>query len=399
MATRTGTRAVELATGDLVTSSVTIPQTMRAAVLVAPGEPLQVRHIRTPRPRSGEVLVKVTACGLCHSDLHVISGKIPFPTPAVLGHEVSGTVVELGPNTGHAGLALGDGVCGAFLMPCGQCADCARGRDDLCKPFFEFNRLHGQLFDGESRLADLDGNCIAQYSMGGLAEYCVIPVTSVTPMPNGMDAVAAAILGCAAMTAYGAVRRGADLRYGETVAIIGIGGVGSNIVQVAHELGARKVIAIDVDDDKLEAAIRHGASDVINSRYLDARDRVFELTGGRGVDVAIEALGFPRTFEQALTLLADGGRMVPVGLAAGTQTAAVEINRVVRRGQQICGSYGARTRTDLPTVVDLAARGVLDYRGVVSERVSLSNAHATYHRLEQGKVSGRAVVEMALNDR
>ncbi|MCB0912680.1 MAG: zinc-binding dehydrogenase, partial [Propionibacteriaceae bacterium] len=201
------------------------------------------------------------------------------------------------------------------------------------------------------------------------------------------------------MTAYGAVRRAAALRYGETVAVIGIGGGGSNIVQVAHELGARKVIAIDVDDDKLEHAIRYGASDVINSRHMDARERVLAVTGGRGVDVAIEALGLPVTFEQALTLLADGGRMVPVGLAAGSQTAAVEINRLVRRGQQVCGSYGARTRTDLPIVVDLAARGVLDYRGVVSERVSLYRAEETYRRLEHGAVSGRAVVEMALNDR
>lgn len=376
----------------------TIPETMRAAVLVAPGEPLEVRTIRTPRPRSAEVLVKVTACGLCHSDLHVMAGKIPFPTPAVLGHEVSGTVVELGPNTRNSGLSLGQEVCGAFLMPCGQCPDCARGRDDLCAPFFHFNRLNGQLFDGTSRLADLDGGVIAQYSMGGLAEYCVIPVTAVAPMTDGLDPVAAAILGCAALTAYGAVRRGANLQYGETVAIIGIGGVGSNIVQVAKELGARKIIAIDVEDDKLAAAERLGATEVINSRFVDARERVFEITEGRGVDVAIEALGFPVTFEQALTLLADGGRMVPVGLAAGSQTAAVEINRLVRRGQQICGSYGARTRTDLPTVVGLAARGVLDYRGMVSLRLPLSEAEATYRMLERGGVSGRAVVEMALND-
>lgn len=258
----------------------TVPETMRAAVLVAPGEPLAVKRIRTPRPRSGEVLVKVTACGLCHSDLHVMSGKILFPTPAVLGHEVSGVLVELGENTLHSGLAVGDAVCGAFLMPCGQCPDCARGRDDLCAPFFRFNRLQGQLFDGSSRLADLDGSVIAQYSMGGLAEYCVIPVTAVTPMPEGMDAVAAAILGCAAMTAYGAVRRGADLRHGETVAVIGIGGVGSHIVQVAHELGARRVIAIDVDDDKLEHAIRYGASDVINSRHVNARTASSPSPGG-----------------------------------------------------------------------------------------------------------------------
>jgi S-(hydroxymethyl)glutathione dehydrogenase/alcohol dehydrogenase len=325
-----------------------------------------------------------------------MAGKIPFPLPAVLGHECSGTIVEMGPNTRHSGLAAGDQVCGAFLMPCGQCPECARGRDDLCAPFFEFNRLKGELFDGTSRLTDLDGTVIAQYSMGGLAEYCVIPVTAVAKMADGMDPVAASIIGCAAMTAYGAVRRGADLRYGETVAIIGIGGVGSNIVQVAKELGARHIIAIDVDDEKLAAAERLGATETINGRSVDVRERVFEITGGRGVDVAIEALGIPATFEQALTLLADGGRMVPIGLAAGTTTAAVEINRLVRRGQQISGSYGARTRTDLPTVIDLAARGLLDYRGVVSKRVSLSEAEETYRMLHKGCVSGRAVVEMAL---
>ena len=375
-----------------------IPETMRAAVLVAPGEPLEVREIRTPRAQAGEVLVKVIACGLCHSDLHVMAGKIPFPMPAVLGHEVSGTIVEMGSNTRHSGLTVGDQVCGAFLMPCGQCPECARGRDDLCAPFFEFNRLKGQLFDGTSRLTDLDGNVIAQYSMGGLAEYCVIPVTAVAKMAEGMDPVAASIIGCAAMTAYGAVRRGADLQYGETVAIIGIGGVGSNIVQVAKEMGARHIIAIDVDDEKLAAAERLGATETINSRSVDARERVFEITGGRGVDVAIEALGIPATFEQALTLLADGGRMVPIGLAAGTTTAGVEINRLVRRGQQISGSYGARTRTDLPTVIDLAARGLLDYRGVVSKRVALTGAEETYRMLHKGGVSGRAVVEMALVD-
>ncbi len=375
-----------------------IPKTMRAAVLVAAGKPLEVREIRTPRPRAGEVLVKVIACGLCHSDLHVMAGKIWFPLPAVLGHEVSGTIVELGQGTGYSGLAVGDQVCGAFLMPCGQCPECARGRDDLCGPFFEFNRLKGQLFDGASRLSDLAGSVIAQYWMGGLAEYCVIPVTAVARMTECMDPVAASIIGCAALTAYGAVRRGADLQYGETVAIIGIGGVGSNIVQVAKEMGARHIIAIDVDDEKLAAAARLGATETINSRAEDARERVFEITHERGVDVAIEALGIPATFEQALTLLADGGRMVPIGLAAGTATASVEINRLVRRGQQISGSYGARTRTDLPTVIELAARGLLDYRGMVSKRVPLTGAEEAYRLLHKGRVSGRAVVEMALVD-
>ena len=380
----------------MTTTVPPIPDTMRAAVLPAPGAPLEVRRIPTPRPRSGEVLVKVTACGLCHSDLHVIHGAIAFPTPAVLGHEVSGVVVELGPETHQSGLTLGQQVCGAFLMPCGQCPDCARGRDDLCAPFFSYNRLKGQLFDGTSRLVDNDGSVIAQYSMGGLAEYCVIPVTAVTPAPESLDPVASAILGCAAMTGYGAVRRGADLRYGDTVAVIGVGGVGSNIIQIAAEFGAGMVIAIDIDDAKLAAAQRLGASHGVNARTRDAAQAVLEITGGRGVDVAFEALGIPATFTQALDLVADGGRMGRVGLAAGAQAAAVPINRLVRRGQAIHGSYGARTRTDLPAVVDLAAREIINYRDVVSLRVPLEKAAETYALLEEGRIAGRAVVDMAL---
>lgn len=381
----------------MTTTPSPIPDTMRAAVLVAPGEPLQIQEIRTPRPKSHEVLVKVTACGLCHSDLHVIHGSIAFPTPAVLGHEVSGVIVEMGPDSQNSGLRVGQQVCGAFLMPCGTCPDCARGRDDLCAPFFSLNRLKGQLFDGTSRLADLDGNTIAQYSMGGLAEYCVIPITAVTAAPESLDPVASAILGCAAMTGYGAVRHGADLRYGESVAVIGAGGVGSNIIQIAAEMGARTVIAIDIDDMKLLAAKRLGATHTVNSRSENADEAVLGITGGRGVDVAFEALGIPATFQQALDLLADGGRMVPVGLAAGAQTAAVPINRLVRRGQTIHGSYGARTRTDLPGVVDLAARGVIDYTSVVSLRVPLEQAAETYALLAAGKVAGRAVVDMSLS--
>ncbi|MEA4943789.1 MAG: zinc-binding dehydrogenase [Propionicimonas sp.] len=373
-----------------------IPDLMRAAVLTAPGAPLEVRRIPTPRPHAGEVLVKVTACGLCHSDLHVIHGAIAFPTPAVLGHEVSGVIVELGPETHNSGLSVGQQICGAFLMPCGQCPDCARGRDDLCSPFYTYNRLKGQLFDGTSRLVDTDGSVIAQYSMGGLAEYCVIPVTAVTPAPDSLDPVAAAILGCAAMTGYGAVRRGAELQYGETVAVIGVGGVGSNIIQIAAEFGAGVVIAIDIDDTKLAAARRLGATHGVNGRTVNAQQAVLEITGGRGVDVAFEALGIPATFTQALDLLADGGRMVPVGLAAGAQAADVPINRLVRRGQVIHGSYGARTRTDLPAVVDLAARDVINYRDVVSLRIPLEKAGETYALLEEGRIAGRAVVDMAL---
>ena len=374
----------------------TIPETMRAAVLRDHDKGLEIETIRTPRPKTGEVLIKVAACGLCHSDLHVIGGAIAFPLPAVLGHEVTGTIVELGPGNEHTGLEVGQNVAGGFLMPCGQCDACAAGRDELCGPFFDLNRLKGLLYDGTTRLAALDGEPIHMYSMGGLAEYAVIPSTSVAPAPATIDLVPAAILGCAAMTAYGAVRRGADLRFGETVAVVATGGVGTNIVQVARAFGAGQVIAIDVSDDKLAPMPGYGATAVVNSATHDAREEVLALTGGKGVDVAFEALGVPATWTTALDVLADGGRMVPIGLGAGVQTAEVEINRTVRRSQSILGSYGARTRQDLPAVVDLAARGVINYKDVVSRRFPLAEAGAGYEALRGRRIRGRAVVDMSL---
>jgi len=373
-----------------------IPETMRAAVLKAPGAPLTVETVRTPRPRINEVLLKVSACGLCHSDLHVIGGHIAFPTPCVLGHEVAGTIVEIGPGDTNPDLEVGMQVAGAFLMPCGQCRACRAGRDDLCAPFFELNRLKGVLYDGETRLADFDDNPIWMYSMGGLAEYCVVPATSVSLVPDGLDVRNAAILGCAAMTAYGAVRRGADLRYGETVAVVATGGVGSMIIEVSKAMGAGQVIAIDVDDEKLAAARHLGATATINSMKEDVRDRVFDLTGGVGVDVAFEALGRPQTWTTALDVLADGGRMVPIGLGSGMQKAEVEINRTVRRGQSIVGSYGARTRVDLPTVIEMAASGAINVDEVVNQVFSLDEVNKGYDRLRDGSMKGRGVVDMSL---
>ena len=376
--------------------SVAIPETMRAAVLRDYDKGLEVQEIRTPRPRAGEVLVKVSACGLCHSDLHVIGGAIAFPLPCVLGHEVAGEIVEVGEGNEHTGLEVGQRVAGAFLMPCGQCEACSKGRDDLCAPFFDLNRLKGQLYDGETRIFDLDGSPIAMYSMGGLAEYCVIPSTSVAVVPDSIDPVAGAILGCAAMTAFGAVRRGADLRHGESVAVVATGGVGSNIIQIAKAFGAKQIIAIDVDDAKLEAARKLGATDVVNSMKENVREAVFAKTNNRGVDVAFEALGRPQTWNSALDALSDGGRMVPIGLGAGVQTAEVEINRTVRRSQSILGSYGARTRQDLPEVERLAAEGSIHYEEIVTRRFSLDDVAKGYDLLRKGEVQGRGVVDMSL---
>ena len=363
---------------------------MAAAVLdKAPGG-LRIEEIPVPEPGEGEVLVRVSACGVCHTDLHVMKAEVAFPMPAVLGHEISGTVVSLGP--GVVGPAPGSAVCSAFMMPCGRCRLCAIGRDDLCDNFFAMNRLKGTLYDGTSRLRRQNGSTLWMYSMAGLAEYAVVPATDVFPLPPNLPLAESAVLGCAVFTAYGAVRHSADLRGGERVAVVAAGGVGLNIVQIAHAFGASQVIAVDVRDDKLEIARRVGASDVINSTTTNVAERVKELTDGRGVDVAFEVLGRPETFTQALTIIGDGGRMVAVGIAPGNTTAPVEITRLVRRGLKIIGSYGARTRADMPEIIRLAALGTFRPEAIVTTRFPLADADAGYAMLGRGEIVGRAII-------
>ena len=363
---------------------------MKAAILDSAPGGMRIEQIAVPEPRAGEILVKVHGCGVCHTDLHVMKAEVAFPTPAVMGHEISGVVAALGP--GVTGPAVGTRVASAFIMPCGFCTPCGAGRDDLCDSFFAMNRLKGTLYDGTTRLHRQDGSPIAMYSMAGLAEYSVVPATDVFPLADGLPLEESAVLGCAIFTAYGAVRHAGDLRGGERIAVVAAGGVGINIIQIAKAFGASQIIAVDVKDDKLEAATRLGATDVVNSTKTDAVARVRELTAGRGVDVAFEVLGIPQTFIQAFEMIRDGGRMVAVGIAPGRTTAPVEITRLVRRELRITGSYGARTRADMPEIIRLAAQGVFRPETMVTQRFTLDDADAAYQALARGEIVGRAIV-------
>lgn len=377
-------------------SSSSAPAKMKAAVLLGDEPALTILEIATPVPQANEALVRVVSCGVCHTDLHVIKGEVAFPRPAVLGHEISGVVVAFGEGTADtAGLEIGDAVVGAFIMPCTTCDACKAGRDDLCSAFFGQNRLNGTLYDGTSRLSMPDGSFLAMYSMAGLAEYSVVPISALAKAPTSVSTLASAILGCAAFTAYGAVVRAGDVQPGATVAVVAVGGVGSSIIQMAKAAGAARIIAVDVSDEKLEGAAVIGATDLVNSRGSDPVQQVRDLTAGRGVDVAFEALGHPATFAQAVGMLADGGRMVAVGIAAGNTPAEVPITPLVRRGYNISGSFGARTRVDLPAVVRIADDGDFDAEGLVSTHYSLAQADQAYQALARGEIIGRAVISMA----
>jgi len=365
---------------------------MKAAVLPAVGAALVVEDIPVPKPRAGEVLLRVRACGVCHTDLHVVKGEVRFPTPAVLGHEVSGVVEEVGP--GVAGLERGTPVVASFIMPCARCRFCLAGRDDLCETFFALNRLKGVLYDGESRLARVDGSPLAMYSMAGLAEYCVVPATDVFRVPPALPLEEACILGCAIMTAYGAVKHQAALRPAETVAVVGVGGVGSNVIQLARVCGAARIIAVDVRPEKLDAARQLGATDGVDASAGDPVAEVRRLTGGEGVDVAFEALGRAETVTAAFRMARDGGRVVVIGIAPGQTAAPIEITHLVRRGIRLQGSYGARVRADMPEILALAASGRLSVTQPISRRYPLAEADAAYKALDRGEITGRAIVVM-----
>jgi S-(hydroxymethyl)glutathione dehydrogenase/alcohol dehydrogenase len=362
---------------------------MRAAVLRTPGA-LRIEELRDPQPGPGEVLVRAAACGLCHSDLHVIKGESPARLPVVPGHELAGTVIAHG--GGVEGPPVGTRVAVPFILPCGHCAQCAAGRDDFCEPFWSLNRAQGTLYDGTTRLYGLDGEPIWMAGPSALAELVAVPATCVFPVPDAIPLEEAAPLGCAAFTAYGAIRHAGALQPGERVAVVAVGGVGANLVQLAATLGAAQVIAIDVSPDKLDLARRMGATHTIDGAREDVAARVAELTDGQGVELAFEALGRPATIRQALSLLGLGGRAVVIGVAPAGALTEVDTNLLVRRQLRLVGSYGARSRADMPELLELAAAGRLRVADAISRRIGLDDAPEAFAALDRGEVVGRAVV-------
>ncbi|VVB17903.1 unnamed protein product [Arabis nemorensis] len=371
---------------------------MRGAVYREPNKPLTIEEFHIPRPKSNEILIKTKACGVCHSDLHVMKGEIPFASPCVIGHEITGEVVEHGPLTDHKIIKrfpIGFRVVGAFIMPCGTCSYCSKGHDDLCEDFFAFNRAKGTLYDGETRLfLRHDDSPVYMYSMGGMAEYCVTPAHGLAPLPESLPYTESAILGCAVFTAYGAMAHAAEIRPGDSIAVIGIGGVGSSCLQIARAFGASDIIAVDVQDDKLQKAKTLGATHIVNAAKEDAVERIREITGGLGVDVAVEALGKPQTFMQCTLSVKDGGKAVMIGLSQAGSVGEIDINRLVRRKIKVIGSYGGRARQDLPKVVKLAESGIFNLTKAVSSKYKFDDAGKAFQDLNEGKIVSRGVVEI-----
>ncbi|KAI3462459.1 hypothetical protein Pfo_019122 [Paulownia fortunei] len=359
------------------------PSYMRGAVFWEPNKPLTFEDFHMPRPKANEILIKTKACGVCHSDLHVIKGELPFASPCVVGHEITGEVVEHGPLTDSKIIGrfpVGSQVVGAFIMPCGSCFFCSKA-NDLCESFFAYNRAKGTLYDGETRLfLRSSGKPVYMYSMGGLAEFCVVPAHGLTVLPNSLPYTESAILGCAVFTAYGAMAHAAQVRPGDAIAVIGIGGLSAD----CKGIGASDIIAVDI----------FGATHAINALNEDAVAKIKEITGGRGVHIAVEALGRAQTFSQCVQSVRDGGKAVMIGLTFSGAKGEVDINHLVRRQIKVIGSYGGRARQDLPKLIKLAESGIFNLEAAVSRKCKFEEAGQAYKDLDQGSIVGRAVVEI-----
>ncbi|MBI1736721.1 MAG: Zn-dependent alcohol dehydrogenase [Candidatus Rokubacteria bacterium] len=362
-----------------------------AAVLYEAGQKLQIREVDVAAPRAGEVLVRMVAGGVCHSDLHVMTGHLSAPLPAILGHEGAGVVAEVGP--GVTSVRAGDHVIPLWRVSCGECEECTGGRPALCAAGLEIRRT-GRLLDGTSRFS-ADGAEIKHFNgVSTFSAYSVIPERAVLKIPTDLPLDRAALLGCAVITGVGAVFNCAKVRPGSSVVVVGTGGVGLNVVQGAAMAGAEKIIAVDLLDRKLEFARQFGATHTVNASGGDAVAAVRELTGGRGVDYAFEVIGLPKTMRQAYDCLAKRGLAVIVGVSPFTAEVSVPVMTLVFEERMLTGSiYGsARPRHDIPKLIDLYRAGKLKLDELLTRSYPFKEINEAYEALERGEVARSVVV-------
>ena len=374
---------------DAMSSSESVQ--MRAVVLREPGRPVSTETVMLAPPRRGEVLVRVVAAGVCHSDVHLADGQLgPGRWPMVLGHEGAGVVEAVG--EGVDAVSIGDHVAFCFVPACGFCQACRAGRRTLCETAGRFG-VAGMLMDGTSRLRAGDGTVLQHGLMVAcFAQFAVVPAAGAVPLPASIPFWQAALLGCGVVTGIGAVNR-AGLRVGASVCVIGCGGVGLQVIAGARLAGAGTIVAVDVDEAKLELALRRGATHAL--RAADGAhvvEEVMALTGG-GVEHAFEVVGRPETIRQAWDVLRPGGTATVVGLApVGVEVALPAIEFLSEK--TITGSYygSSDVHASLGRLVQLVVDGRLDLGEVVSDVIALDDVQAALDRLRRGEGARSVIV-------
>ena len=357
---------------------------IRAAVLRRPGEPVAVEEVELDPPKDDEVQVRVAAAGVCHSDLRYADGDLGEGLwPIVLGHEGAGVVEEVGDGVTH--LSPGDRVAFCFVPACRACRACLAGRPNLCELVAEHG-ANGMLLDGTSRLRLPDGTPLRHgLRTACFAERTVVARGGAVRMPDGLPLWQAALLGCGVVTGMGAVRNAAGVRQGESVAVIGCGGVGLQVVAAARLAGADPIVAVDRVAAKLELAAAQGATDLVDASRDDPVDAIHGLSGG-GVDHAFEVIGRAETMRQAWDAIRPGGTAVVVGLAPEGVEACVPAIEFLA-DKTLRGTYygSGDPAAELPGLAALALSGELDLAGVVTHFDTLDGLEAAFDRLRRGE--------------
>ena len=348
------------------------------------GAPVTVEDILVPDPGPGEALVRVQACGVCHTDLHYREGAITDEFPFLLGHEAAGTVESVG--DGVTNVAPGDFVIIAWRAPCANCRSCLRGR-----PWYCFDSMNAA-----QQMTLADGSPLSPaLGIGAFTELTLVHAGQAVKVDPAVSAAAAGLIGCGVMAGLGAAVNTGGVTRGDSVAVIGCGGVGDAAIAGSRLAGAHTIIAVDIDDRKLEWAKDFGATHTINSTQTDAVEAIRDLTGGNGVDVAIEAVGNPATYEQAFFARDLAGTVVLVGVPSPDMKIELPMLEVFGRGGALKSSwYGDCLPTrDFPMFIDLHLQGRIDLDAFVSETIGLNDVEESFHKMERGEVL-RSVVLM-----
>lgn len=362
----------------------------KAAVLHQAGGPMTVETVSITELQPTDVLVRVHASGLCHTDLEVIQGSLRYPLPIVLGHEGAGVVEDVGREVTL--VKPGDHVVCSWNPNCGHCFHCDRDQPILCEPFTR-HQPRGWLMDGTSRLR-LDGGVLHHFSMVcSHAEYCVVPESGAIPVPSAIPFDRACLIGCGVMTGVGAVLRLARVPAGASVAVIGCGAVGLNAIQGARLARAEPIVALDVRAEKLDAARRFGASETIDASERDVIDRVRGLAGGRGVDYVFEAAGVESSMRLALEIARPGAEIVILGKMDVESQVSFRFGSLMGEKRITRSSYGgARPRRDFPYLARLYLDGALMLDELITHRIALDAIDDGFTAMRQEPVI-RAVIE------
>jgi S-(hydroxymethyl)glutathione dehydrogenase/alcohol dehydrogenase len=361
----------------------------RAAVLRRAGERLTIETVESARLKPGDVLVRIRATSLCHTDLEVIEGQLIAPMPIVLGHEAAGIIAEIGADV--SGLAVGDPVVISWNPHCGHCFYCEQDQPILCETFIA-NGPKALQFDGEARLG-LAGKTLHNLMyIGSFAEYCVVPAQSAVKMPAAIPFDRACLIGCGVMTGFGAATRIARISFGASALVIGCGAVGLSAVQGARLSHAERIIAVDLDDKKLALARVLGATDTLNAGQDDLIAAIRALTQGRGADYVFEAAGNERAFRLSAEAVRPGGQIVWLGKVNVNQDIAFRWGALMGEKRIMRSSYGgARPQRDFPLLARAYLDGALKLDELISRRIGLDEINEGFAALKAGKVV-RAVV-------